>query len=107
MRDGLLIALAWLAAFPAAPSRGADEPLRVPVTRDTWFSDVGAEADGNLGGAPRLKLKSIQEMSAVDFDPAPLRGRVVRRATLHLRLAGDRRLLRITVGGLGAEWVEG
>jgi hypothetical protein len=81
--------------------------VRLPATRDAWFSDVGREADGNNGGAPRLKLKSIQEMSLIDVDPAPLRGHVVRGATLHLRLAGDRRLHRVTVGTFGADWVEG
>jgi hypothetical protein len=40
-------------------------------------------------------------------DPAALKGRVVLAATLHLRLAGDQPLRRITVGTVGAEWVEG
>jgi len=40
------------------------------VSRDTWVSEVGQEADGNNGGAPRLKLKSIQEMTLIDVDPA-------------------------------------
>ena len=77
------------------------------MTRDTWFSNVGAEADGNNGGSARLKFKSHQEMSLIDVDPAPLRGRVVRSASLHLRSAGEPRLLRVTVGSFGAEWVEG
>ena len=37
----------------------------------------------------RLKLKSNQEMSLIDIDPAPLRGRVIRGATLHVRSAGE------------------
>ena len=53
---------------------GRDGAVRLDVTRDTWVSEVGAEADGNNGGASRLKLKSIQEMSLIDVDPAPLRG---------------------------------
>ncbi|NLY00674.1 MAG: hypothetical protein GXY83_31660 [Rhodopirellula sp.] len=83
------------------------ETVRVPVSRDTWFSGVGREADCNLGGAHQLKLKSIQEMSLVDFDPAPLKGRVVRRATLHVRLRGKEIARRVTVGSFSAEWVEG
>src|SRR6185312_6904029 len=43
----------------------------------------------------------------IDVDPAPLRGRVIRSATLHLRLAGDPHLLRVTVGTFGADWAEG
>jgi hypothetical protein len=77
------------------------------VTRDAWVSAVGAEADGNNGGAPRLKLKSIQEMSLVDIDPKPLVGRTIRSATLHLKKAADERLERVTTSAVGAEWFEG
>lgn len=86
---------------------GPDDEVRLSVARDTWFSNVGSEADANLGGAGKLKLKSIQEMSLVDVDPAPLRGRVVVGATLHLRNAAEPPLRRVTVGTFGADWVEG
>jgi hypothetical protein len=106
--------LAWTCLLAALAGRaaGADprpEPgaIRVPVTRDTWLSSVGREADGNNGGVPRLKLKSYQEMSLVDIDSGPLKGRVVQRASLHLRLAGPERLGRVTVGSIAADWVEG
>ena len=56
------------------PARPVLAALRLDVTRDAWVSEVGPEADGNNGGAPRLKLKSIQEMSLVDIDARPLRG---------------------------------
>lgn len=85
----------------------ADPAVRVPVTRDTWFSNVGMEADCNLGGATKLKLKSNQEMALIDIDLAPLQCLAVRKATLHLHLAGDQPLRRVTVGSFGAEWVEG
>jgi hypothetical protein len=81
--------------------------VRVSVTRDTWFSNVGREADCNLGGASQLKLKSNQEMSLIDIDARPLRGRVIQGATLHVHLAGAERLHRVTVGSFGADWVEG
>jgi len=86
----------------SSPSR-----LRLEVTRDTWVSEVGREADGNNGGAPRLKLKSIQEMTLLDVDAASLRGRTIRSAKLHLKLAGDQPLRRVTVSSIGAEWFEG
>jgi len=95
--------LAWVTVM-ALP---ADAVIRLPVTRDTWFSNVGAESDANLGGAAKLKLKSIQEMALIDIDALPLRGRVVRSATLHLRSTGPPALQRVTVGSFGAEWVEG
>ena len=77
------------------------------MTRDVWFSQVGKEADCNTGGAPQLKLKSNQEMSLVDLDPAPLKGHVIRTATLHVRKRGDEVLHRMTVSSFAAEWVEG
>jgi hypothetical protein len=83
------------------------EAVRVPVTRDTWFSNVGAESDCNLGGSTQLKLKSNQEMSLIDIDAKALRGRVIQGATLHVHLAGPERLHRVTVSSFGADWVEG
>jgi len=77
--------------------------VRLFVTHDAWVSAVGREADGHNGGAPRLKLKSIQEMSLIDIDAEPLAGRIIRSAILHLKKAGDERLYRLTVSGVGAE----
>ncbi len=57
-----------------ARASGGAQDVRLDIARDTWVSAVGSEADGNNGGASRLKLKSIQEMSLIDVDPAPLRG---------------------------------
>jgi hypothetical protein len=105
----LLAAAAPLAGgCPAeAQSTAPSRPVRLDVTHDTWVSEVGREADGNNGVAPRLKFKGIQEMSLLDVDPAPLRGRTIRSATLHLQKSSDERLWRVTVGGVGAEWFEG
>ncbi len=101
-----ILCVVLLLPLIVAPAR-AEETVRLPVTRDTWVSDVGSESEGNNGGAPRLKIKSFQELSLLDFDPARLRGRVVQSATLHLRSTGEPRLRRVTVSSLGAEWVEG
>ncbi|HWB14158.1 MAG TPA: hypothetical protein VG826_33335 [Pirellulales bacterium] len=94
-------------ATVAEPIPKSSETIRLGITRDTWFSEVGREAEGNTGGADRLKVKSIQEMSLIDFDPAPLRGRLVRSATLHLRASGAESLRRMTIGSFSAEWTEG
>src|SRR5205807_8000771 len=88
------------------PPKGT--PIRLPVTRDTWFCNEGEQANGNNGGSDRLKLKSYQEMSLVDFDPAPLRGRVVTGAYLHFHLASPADpLRRVTVSSFAAPWIEG
>lgn len=100
----ITLLLACLAGFQAD---GTSRSLRLEMTRDAWVSEVGREADGNNGAASRLKLKSIQEMSLIDIDPAPLRGHVIQSAELHLKLAGDQPLRRLTVSSVGAEWFEG
>jgi hypothetical protein len=111
MTSKLAVALLILASvLPTKTLRSEERPgeaVRAPVTRDTWFSNVGNEADCNLGGAHQLKLKSIQEMSLIDIDPKPLHGRVIRAATLHVHLSGNERLHRVTVSSFGSDWVEG
>ena len=98
--------------------RGADDPpkaqgkpegqeVKLPVTRDTWFSQVGNEANCNLGGSSQLKLKAIQEMSLIDVDPRTIKGRVINGATLYLRSKGQPHLKRVTVSSFAADWVEG
>lgn len=111
-RISVLITIGMTTALPQAsgqnqPARALRAPVRLDVTRDAWISEVGPEADGNNGGAPRLKLKSIQEMSLLDIDPKSLRGRTIRSAVLHLKKAGDEPLKRVTVSSIGAEWYEG
>ncbi len=104
----LILAPAQVAReFRLAPIGSTSQIKRLEVTRDTWVSEVGQEADGNNGGATRLKLKSIQEMTLIDIDPAPLRGWVIAAAALHLKSAGNPPLRRVTVGGIGAQWFEG
>ena len=87
------------------------QPTRIEISRDTWVSAYQeggySEQDGNNGGDHRLKLKGIQEFSIVDIDPSPLRGRLVKSATLHVHLAGKKRLHRVTVSTLASDWAEG
>lgn len=99
-----LIALAFCGLTEAG---GQADQLRLEVTRDLWMSSVDKEADANLGGSPRLKLKSFQELSIVDLDPVSLRGKKVQSATLHLHTSGGEILRRVTVSSLGSDWVEG
>ncbi|MDX2035331.1 MAG: DUF4091 domain-containing protein [Isosphaeraceae bacterium] len=94
-------------SFGLASSGARSETIRVEISRDTWLSNVGREADGSNGGAARLKVKSHQELSLIDIDPAPLRGRVIRRARLHVTRSSPAILLRVSVGTVAAEWVEG
>ncbi|MDA0840111.1 MAG: DNRLRE domain-containing protein [Planctomycetota bacterium] len=105
----LKVAEATEAAIPDAVAVKAPtgEKVKLEVTRDTWFSNVGSEATNNLGGATKLKVKSIQEMSLLDIDPASLKGRIINGATLHVRLAGNEILHRMTLSSFASEWYEG
>lgn len=86
---------------------GFAQTIRLNPTHDTWVSSVGEEANGANGGSPRMKLKSIQELSLIDFDFASLSGKKVRRATLHLKQSGDEPLDRMAISTVAASWVEG
>ncbi len=108
--SGALAAVAALALLlgPPPPRLGAQAlELTLPVVRDTGVSSAKGERDANLGGARTLKTKGIVEIALFDVDVEPLRGRVVRRATLHLRSAAPDPQLRVTVSTVAAEWNEG
>ncbi|MBL8859865.1 MAG: DUF4091 domain-containing protein [Planctomycetes bacterium] len=83
------------------------DELRLPVARDTWVSSAKGEEEGNNGGERRLKAKSYQEMTLLDLDIAPLRGRVIERATLHFRSVSGPPLRRATVSSVASPWTEG
>ncbi len=108
----IVIATGLTCSLPKAsgqnrPPGSSRSSVRLEVTRDAWISEVGPEANGNNGAAPRLKLKSIQEMTLLDIDSKSLLGRTIRSAVLHVKKAGDEPLKRVTVSSVGAEWFEG
>jgi hypothetical protein len=102
-----VVRVVLLFCWPAFLAYAAPVPQRVEVTRDLWISSYAKEREGNNGASPKLKLKSIQEFFLLDFDPAPLRGKRVVRAELHVHGEGAEPLLRTTVSSVAEEWVEG
>jgi len=95
----------WGWAQTAWPPDG--KAMRLEVSRDTWVSSAGGEADGNNGGASRLKTKGIQEFSILDMDTKSLTGQIVVGATLHFHVESPEFQRRLTVSTLATEWVEG
>ena len=61
--------------------------MKVPVTRDTWLSSIGAEKAGSNGGANQLKLKGQQEYVIFDVDPKALKGKIITGAVWHFHTA--------------------
>lgn len=90
-----------------ALAQEAGKPLRVPISRDAWVSDVGQERNQNTGGSAKLKTKGIQEMTILDIDPAALKGRVVTGATLFFKPTSKEIQRRLTISTLASDWVEG
>ncbi|MDR1727820.1 MAG: DUF4091 domain-containing protein [Acidobacteriota bacterium] len=95
--------------FTEPPAKAAPAgDLRVEVTRDAGVSSYPGETEDNNGGAAQIKLKGFQEMVLLDIDAAPLAGRVIERATLHLRVVSpDTPLKRVGVSSLAAPFTEG
>ena len=99
-----------LALVLAAAGQGAalGETVRLKATADIWVSDaVAKERNTSSGKCSRLKLKTIQEMSAIRLDASPAKGREVLEATLFLRRAGRDQLRYIRVSTVNGDWVEG
>lgn len=103
---------AWSAAEPTQraastwPPQG--EAQKIMVTRDAWMSGIGQEREGNNGGAPKLKLKGIQEMSLFDVDAAGLKGKRITGALLHLKCTSPSvPARRVSVSTVATPWVEG
>jgi hypothetical protein len=89
------------------PPKG--KPVTVKITRDTWISQMGQEATGNMGGSSQLKLKGQQEYSIFDVDVSQLKGKIITGGLWHVHSATpkDAPMLRVTVSTLASDWVEG
>ena len=96
-------------ALTQEPNKKANQTktVKLPVTRDTWLSSADKERQGSNGGATKLKFKSYQEMSVVDFDAKELKGFVIDEAHLHLNMDQKFPLLTVTTSSLSAPWIEG
>ncbi|MFN5393622.1 MAG: hypothetical protein ACK5EO_06930, partial [Planctomycetota bacterium] len=104
----LLTALGLWISLPCASAQTNSEGwVRVDIARDTWLSNYQSEQSGSNGAAPRLKLKSIIELSIIDFQPGALKGKNIQQAKLMLKVEGDRPIERVTLSTLSADWIEG
>ena len=88
----------------AAPS---SEPLRLPCIADTMLSMTGSEEQLNHGGRSNLRLKGIEDLTLMDFDVAPLKGRIVEEARLFVFPTGAHKLRNIGISTIGVPWKEG
>lgn len=103
----LCVSCGLLVGLVASNFLVAQEWIKVPISRDTWLSNFKEEQSGSNGAAPRLKLKSIVELSLIDFEASPLRDKTILDAKLLLKVAGDRPIDRVTLSTITSDWVEG
>jgi hypothetical protein len=66
---------------------------------------VDGEYHLNAGAEPRIRIKGNQHLVALAFDTAPLRGRLVRSATLVCRRV-DHEISGVTLSTISADWDE-
>ncbi len=100
--------LIGLCSFIALPLARAEE-IKLRATADIWLSAFNKrERNSSSGKVERLKLKSIQEMAAIRFDPRPILGREVLSARLFLHTTQpDNQLRYIRISTVNQDWVEG
>jgi hypothetical protein len=103
-RAGRLAGLGLLAAILSS----SPQEVRLPVTADNTIWMVSGEREYNTGRSARLRLKGIENVILLDFDPAPLRDKVVTRARLRLRgTQPGLSLRRIGFSTVASPWPEG
>jgi hypothetical protein len=97
--------LALVLLFPqAAPS---SEPLRLACTADTVLSSSGSEVRLNGGDRSNIRLKGIEDISILDFDLTPLRGKTVEEARLFVVPTGAHKLRWLGLSTISSPWKEG
>ncbi|MFM7517247.1 MAG: hypothetical protein ACKO3V_09900 [Pirellula sp.] len=103
----LSVVFLWITQTYASGQTSSEGWVRVDIARDTWLSNYQGEQSGSNGAASKLKLKSIIELSIIDFQPGALKGKKIQQAKLMLKVEGDRPIERVTLSTLSADWIEG
>lgn len=97
-----------LLAGLASPITATAAELTLPVTADTSICAYEGERDQNAGGAPRLKLKGIENLILLLPDVSQLTGQVVEKAELRLKECDTKLMVaRIGVSTVATAWSEG
>jgi len=102
VKTPLLLFLAFLLTSAVAL---AQEPARVEVTKDNSIVLVSGEWKINAGASGQIRIKGNQHLVAMMFDTGPLKGRVVKSATL-VCSKGDAMIDGLTISTIQADWDE-
>src|ERR1044071_4675469 len=81
---------------------------QLPITADNSICAFSSETKSNLGASPRIKLKGIQNFILLNFDPAPLKGMLVKKAVLHIKATEKNVMVRkVGFSTVAVPWSEG
>jgi len=97
--------LALVLLLPQSPPVGA--PIRLPAVADTVLSTSPGEERINGGDRTNIRLKGIEDLSIIDFDVAPIRGKTVEEARLFIVPTGANKLHRLGISSISSPWKEG
>ncbi|HEX7898870.1 MAG TPA: hypothetical protein VF950_13990 [Planctomycetota bacterium] len=82
-----------------------DKRLEVSADTSMYFSD--SEENVNGGGRSQLRVKGIHNLLLFNLDVAPIKGKRVESARLHLRMAGPRKFKAVGLSSVATPWAEG
>ncbi len=83
----------------------ADEPIRLPVTKDNSIVMVDGEWDLNAGQQGRIRIKGNQHMVAMAFDTSAIAGKQVKKATL-VCVKGEQEISGVSISTIATPWDE-
>jgi hypothetical protein len=86
----------------------SESETQLPITADNSICAFSSETKANLGASPRIKLKGIQNFILLNFDTAPLKGMVVKKAVLHIKATEKNVMVRkVGFSTVAVPWSEG
>ena len=83
----------------------AEEPIRLPVTKDNSIVMVDGEWDLNAGQQGRIRIKCNQHMVAMAFDTSVITGKRVKKATL-ICVKGEQEISGVSISTIATPWDE-
>lgn len=102
MRSFLLPCFA-LAMF--ADHASAAEVLKLPATKDNSIVLVDGEWNENAGQKARIRIKANQHIVAMAFDMTPVKGKLVKKATL-VCVPAEQQITGVTISTIASPWDE-
>lgn len=95
----------WSVITILAVHAHAVEPLKLPAIKDNSIVLVDGEWSVNAGQNARIRIKANQHIVAMAFDMAPVKGKLVKKATL-VCVQGEQQISGVTISTIASPWDE-